>query len=88
MPPLHAIAIAPSYHPPRRGRSPPADPRRSPPESNARLHGLRHLDVAASVLCPMPMPIKDSPNQITEMVAAHVLFELTSLIADRLASFG
>ncbi len=30
------------------------------------------------------MPTKDQPNQITAMVASHVLFELTSLIADRI----
>jgi hypothetical protein len=30
------------------------------------------------------MPSKDQPNQITAMVAAHIMFELTSLIADRL----
>ena len=28
------------------------------------------------------MPTKDSPNNITAMVAAHVMFEITSLIAD------
>jgi hypothetical protein len=30
------------------------------------------------------MPTKDSPNNITSMVAASVMFELISLIADRL----
>jgi hypothetical protein len=34
------------------------------------------------------MPTKDHPNQITAMVAAHIMFELTSLIADRLATTG
>ena len=34
------------------------------------------------------MPSKDQPNQITAMVAAHFMFELTCLIADRLAVGG
>jgi hypothetical protein len=34
------------------------------------------------VVCPTPT--KDRPNQTTAMVAAHVLFDLASLIADRL----
>lgn len=54
-------------------------------EANAILRGLRGLDiVGADVVCLMPT--KDQPNQITAMVAAHLMFELTSLIADRLAS--
>lgn len=54
-------------------------------EANALLRGLRGLDVVgADVVCLMPT--KDLPNQITAMVAAHVMFELTSLIADRLAA--
>ena len=28
------------------------------------------------------MPTKDSPNNITAMVAAHIMFELVSLNAD------
>ena len=52
-------------------------------EANAILRGLRGLDVVgADVVCLMPS--KDLPNQITAMVAAHVMFELTCLIADRL----
>jgi guanidinopropionase len=54
-------------------------------EANAILRGLRGLDiVGADVVCLMPS--KDQPNQITAMVAAHVMFELTCLIADRLHS--
>jgi guanidinopropionase len=54
-------------------------------EANALLRGLRGLDVVgADVVCLMPS--KDQPNQITAMVAAHILFELTCLIADRLAA--
>ncbi len=54
-------------------------------EANTILHGLRGLDiVGADVVCLMPT--KDQPNQITAMVAAHIMFELTSLIADRIAS--
>lgn len=56
-------------------------------EANAILRGLRGLDiVGADVVCLMPT--KDLPNKITAMVAAHIMFELTSLIADRLASQG
>jgi len=29
------------------------------------------------------MPTKDSPNNITAMVAAHMMYEIVSLIADR-----
>ncbi|HEU0116433.1 MAG TPA: arginase family protein, partial [Thermomicrobiales bacterium] len=54
-------------------------------EANALLRGLRGLDiVGADVVCLMPS--KDMPNQITAMVAAHVMYELTTLIADRLAA--
>lgn len=56
-------------------------------EANAILRGLRGLDiVGADVVCLMPS--KDQPNQITAMVAAHIMFELTCLIADRLAGAG
>jgi guanidinopropionase len=55
--------------------------------ANAILRGLRGLDiVGADVVCLMPS--KDQPNQITSMVAAHIMFELTSLIADRLVTTG
>ncbi len=54
-------------------------------EANTLLRGLRGLDiVGADVVCLMPT--KDQPNQITAMVAAHIMFELTCLIADRLAA--
>ena len=54
-------------------------------EANAILRGLRGLNiVGGDVVCLMPT--KDQPNQITAMVAAHVMFELTSLIADRIAN--
>jgi guanidinopropionase len=52
-------------------------------EANALLRGLRGLDiVGGDIVCLMPT--KDQPNQITAMVAAHVMYELTALIADRL----
>ena len=52
-------------------------------EANALLRGLRGLDiVGADVVCLMPT--KDQPNQITAMVASHIMFELTTLIADRI----
>ena len=54
-------------------------------EASHLLRGLRGLDVVgADVVCLMPT--KDSPNNITAMVAAHVAFEQISLIADRLAA--
>ncbi len=52
-------------------------------EANKLLRGLRGLDiVGADIVCLMPT--KDQPNNITSMVAAHVMYELLSLIADRI----
>jgi guanidinopropionase len=52
-------------------------------EANQLLRSVRGLNViGGDVVCLMPT--KDSPNNITAMVAAHVMFELVSLIADRL----
>lgn len=52
-------------------------------EANRLLRAARGLNViGGDVVCLMPT--KDSPNNITAMVAAHVMFELVSLIADRL----
>lgn len=54
-------------------------------EANKLLRGLRGLDiVGADVVCLMPT--KDQPNNITAMVAAHVMYELLSLIADRIGT--
>lgn len=51
-------------------------------EANRLLRGARGLNViGGDVVCLMPT--KDSPNNITAMVAAHVMFEILSLIADR-----
>jgi len=51
-------------------------------EANQLVRGLRGLNiVGGDVVCLMPT--KDPPNNITAMVAAHVMFELLSLIADR-----
>jgi guanidinopropionase len=51
-------------------------------EANQLLRSVRGLNViGGDVVCLMPT--KDSPNNITAMVAAHVMFEITSLIADR-----
>ncbi len=56
-------------------------------EANELLHSVRGLNViGGDVVCLMPT--KDSPNSITAMVAAHVMFELVSLIADRKARAG
>ena len=51
------------------------------------LQGLRGLEViGGDVVCIMPT--KDSPNNITALNAAAILFELVSLVADRLGSGG
>jgi guanidinopropionase len=52
-------------------------------EAFALVRALRGCDViGGDVVCLMPT--KDSPNQITAMVAAAAAFELIGLIADRL----
>jgi guanidinopropionase len=54
-------------------------------EATRLLRALRGKDViGGDVVCLMPT--KDSPNQITAMVAAAVMFELIGLIADRSAA--
>ena len=51
-------------------------------EANQMLRAARGLNViGGDVVCLMPT--KDSRNNITAMVAAHVMFEILSLIADR-----
>jgi guanidinopropionase len=51
-------------------------------EANQLLRSVRGLNViGGDVVCLMPT--KDSPNNITAMVAAHMMFEIVSLIADR-----
>ena len=53
-------------------------------EASRILQGLRGADViGADVVCLMPT--KDSPNGITAMNATALMFELVSLIADRLS---
>jgi len=53
-------------------------------EASRILQGLRGADViGADVVCLMPT--KDSPNAITAMNATALMFELVSLIADRLS---
>ncbi len=50
-------------------------------EANRLLRGARGLNIiGGDVVCLMPT--KDSPNNITAMVAAHIMFEIVSLIAD------
>ncbi|MEO1471857.1 MAG: arginase family protein, partial [Pseudomonadota bacterium] len=47
------------------------------------LGAIRGLDIiGGDVVCLMPT--KDSPNNITALTAAVVMFELVALIADRL----
>ena len=52
-------------------------------EANAMLRSIRGLNVVGGdVVCLMPT--KDLPNNITAMVAAHMLFEIVSLVAETL----
>ncbi|MFN8185906.1 MAG: arginase family protein [Gaiellales bacterium] len=54
-------------------------------EATQLLRAARGLDViGADVVCLMPS--KDQQNQITSLVAAAVMFELISLIADRIGA--
>ena len=54
-------------------------------EARQLLHAARGKNViGGDVVCLMPT--KDSPNGITAMVAAAVMFELISLVADRLTA--
>ncbi len=56
-------------------------------EAMALLRCIRGLDIiGGDVVCLMPT--KDSPNNITSMVASSVLFEIGSLIADRRGSLA
>ncbi len=51
------------------------------------LHAVRGLNiVGGDVVCLMPT--KDQPNNITAMVAAAVMFEIISLVAEPLTSSG
>jgi guanidinopropionase len=50
-------------------------------EANQLLRSVRGLNViGGDVVCLMPT--KDSPNNITAMVAAHMMYEIASLLAD------
>ena len=45
------------------------------------LHSVRGMNiVGGDVVCLMPT--KDTPNQITAMVAAAIMFEITTMIAE------
>jgi guanidinopropionase len=48
------------------------------------LHAVRGMNIiGGDVVCMMPT--KDSPNQITAMVGAAVMFEMLSMIAETVA---
>ena len=50
-------------------------------EAVALLHAVRGMNIiGGDVVCLMPT--KDSPNQITSMVAAAVMFEIIAMIAE------
>ena len=54
-------------------------------EAMALLRSVRGKNViGGDVVCLMPT--KDQPNQITSLVAASIMFELISLIADQKAA--
>ena len=54
-------------------------------EAMALLHAARGLNiVGGDVVCLMPT--KDSPNNITAMVAGAVMFEMISMIAENCES--
>ena len=56
-------------------------------EANAMLRAIRGLNVVGGdVVCLMPT--KDLPNNITAMVAAHVMFEIVALVAETFAADG
>ena len=49
------------------------------------LHAARELNIiGGDVVCMMPT--KDSPNNITAMVGAAVMFEMISMIAENTAA--
>jgi guanidinopropionase len=53
-------------------------------EAVALLHSVRGLNIiGGDVVCMMPT--KDSPNQITALTAAAVMFEMISMMAERVA---
>ena len=50
-------------------------------EAVALLHAVRGMNIiGGDVVCLMPT--KDSPNQITSMAAAAVMFEMIAMIAE------
>lgn len=54
-------------------------------EAIALLHAVRGLNiVGGDVVCMMPT--KDSPNQITALTAAAIMFEMISMVAETISS--
>jgi guanidinopropionase len=54
-------------------------------EATRLVRSVRGLNViGGDVVCLMPT--KDNPNNMTAMAAAHIAFEMVSLIADRRAA--
>lgn len=52
-------------------------------EATKTLRGFRHLNViGGDIVCPMPT--KDSENRITSLHTAVIMYEIMSLIADRI----
>ena len=56
-------------------------------EATALLHAVRGMNIiGGDVVCMMPT--KDSPNHITAMVAASVMFEMIAMIAENVGTSG
>jgi guanidinopropionase len=56
-------------------------------EATALLHAVRGMNIiGGDVVCMMPT--KDSPNHITAMVAAAVMFEMIAMIAENVGTPG
>lgn len=56
-------------------------------EATALLHAVRGMNIiGGDVVCMMPT--KDSPNHITAMVAAAVMFEMIAMIAENVGTSG
>ena len=49
------------------------------------IHAVRGMNIiGGDVVCIMPT--KDSPNQITAMVASAIMFEMISMIAEKIST--
>ncbi len=56
----------------------------APPGQSGQQLNMQDSVIGGDVVCMMPT--KDSPNNITAMVGAAVMFEMISMIAENVAS--